>query len=121
MRVLFYGGRDFMDKTKAFYCLNKIHSTVGISCIIQGEARGADTIGRKWANFYNIPHEDYPADWVNYGKSAGYIRNKQMRDEGRPDIGVECPGGRGTAMMRQLLIEKTIPVLTLEEIIAAHK
>ena len=117
MRVLFYGGRDFHDQHKAFKCLDKIHNKIGITCIIQGEARGADTIGKRWAELNNIPHEDYPANWASYGRRAGYIRNKQMRDDGKPDLGIECPGGVGTKMMNNLLTEKSIPILTLEDII----
>ena len=30
--------------------------------------------------------EDYPANWNLHGRAAGPIRNKQMLDEGKPDI-----------------------------------
>ncbi|MEM9912925.1 MAG: hypothetical protein AAF922_19365 [Pseudomonadota bacterium] len=33
------------------------------------------------------------------GRAAGPIRNKEMLDEGCPDLVVAFPGGRGTANM----------------------
>jgi UDP-N-acetylmuramoylalanine-D-glutamate ligase len=46
-----------------------------------------------------IPVETYEADWDTHGKAAGPIRNKRMLDEGKPDLVVAFPGGRGTANM----------------------
>ena len=44
-----------------------------------------------------MPVSIYPADWDKHGKAAGPIRNKQMIDEGKPDLVIAFPGGRGTA------------------------
>jgi hypothetical protein len=41
----------------------------------------------------------YPADWAKHGRAASPIRNQQMLDEGRPNLVVAFPGGRGTADM----------------------
>lgn len=46
--------------------------------IISGTARGADQLGEKFADKYNLKLTKFPADWNKYGKSAGYIRNEQM-------------------------------------------
>ncbi len=58
--------------------------------------------------------ERYPADWEQYGKAAGHIRNQQMLDSG-VDIAVEFPGGRGTADMRARLNKAGVPVIKYEE------
>ena len=42
---------------------------------------------------------EYPAPWKRFGPSAGGIRNQQMLDEGKPDLVVAFPGGKGTADM----------------------
>ena len=42
---------------------------------------------------------DFLPDWEKHGRAAGPIRNKLMLDEGRPDLVVAFPGGRGTANM----------------------
>jgi len=54
--------------------------------IIQGDARGADLIAKSVARAQGCPVESYPADWTRYGRAAGPIRNKQMLDEGKPDL-----------------------------------
>jgi len=57
-----------------------------IEVVIEGEAPGADTLGRIWAELHGIPVEQFPADWTRYGREAGPKRNKQMLDEGKPDF-----------------------------------
>ena len=100
MRVLVCGGRDYTDADRIFAALDRLHSPCGrITCIIQGEAPGADAWARKWAERNGVPVEGYEAEWGKYGKRAGPLRNKRMLDEGRPDGVVAFPGGRGTADM----------------------
>ena len=98
-RVLVCGGRDFTDADYAFDVLDKLHSEIGISTIIEGDARGADEIAGQWAEARGIELEVYPANWEKYRAAAGPIRNKQMLDEGKPDLVVALPGGKGTANM----------------------
>jgi hypothetical protein len=69
----------------------------GIAVIIQGGARGADEHARTWAKDRGIPVETYAADWKQYGRAAGPIRNGVMLAESRPDGVVAFPGGSGTA------------------------
>jgi len=52
----------------------------------------------------------FPADWSRHGKSAGPIRNRQMLIEGRPDIVVAFPGGKGTANMIKQAVEAGVKV-----------
>jgi hypothetical protein len=49
-----------------------------ITEIVSGKAKGIDTEGEIFAQRYNIPVKEFPADWDQYGKAAGPIRNKQM-------------------------------------------
>lgn len=46
--------------------------------IVSGTAKGVDTAGEKFAEYYDIKLTRFPADWNKYGKSAGPIRNKEM-------------------------------------------
>ena len=55
------------------------------SLVIQGEARGADSLARDVAQNLGIEVLPFPANWEKYGRAAGPIRNKQMLDEGDPD------------------------------------
>lgn len=100
MRVLVCGGRDYNDYEELDKVLNKVFSSYGISCIIEGDAKGADKLAGQWADKNNIPKLVFPADWKTHGKAAGHIRNKQMLVEGTPDIIIAFPGGNGTANMR---------------------
>lgn len=110
MRVLVFGGRDFTDSESLYSYLDKFHKENPITTLIEGDARGADRMAGYWARKNKVNLQIYKAQWDQYGKAAGFIRNKQMRDEGNPDVGIACPGGRGTEMMKKLLEEKEIPV-----------
>lgn len=46
--------------------------------IIEGEARGVDSIAKKWALTHNKQIMSFPAQWDLYGKSAGFRRNYDM-------------------------------------------
>jgi hypothetical protein len=113
MRVLVCGGRDYNDEGKLFSALNKIDSETPITVIINGMARGADKMSSYWAQVTSneIKMEEYPAQWNVYGKSAGYKRNTQMLVEGKPDLVVAFPGGRGTAMMVKIAKDAGVEVL----------
>lgn len=73
-----------------------------IDTIIAGEARGFDEMAKTYAAVYKINYEGYPADWNKYGRRAGYVRNRQMLEEGKPDLVIAFPGGKGTAMMVEI-------------------
>ena len=51
-----------------------------ISEVVCGEAKGADSYGKAWAQYHNIPVKSFPADWQRDGSAAGYIRNHRMGD-----------------------------------------
>jgi len=81
--------------------------------IIHGGARGADKCADEWAVVNWCRFQEYPADWVKYGKAAGFIRNKQMLVEGKPDLVIAFPGGRGTAMMVKLAREAGVETIVV--------
>lgn len=53
--------------------------------ILQGGARGADSMAAEVARALGLPVETYPAEWERYGRAAGAIRNQRMLTEGKPD------------------------------------
>lgn len=99
MRVLVCGGRDYHQFAAVDKALRQVHDQYGIDVLIHGAARGADSLGAKWAEQRGIPTLSFPADWDKHGRAAGHIRNAQMLDEGKPEGVVAFPGGRGTADM----------------------
>lgn len=86
MRVLVCGDREWSNIQYIREALTLFNDCYGITCIIEGDCRGADKIAGIWADDVGIEHEKYPAQWDKYGKAAGPIRNKQMLDEGKPDF-----------------------------------
>ena len=83
MKILFCGSRDFKNKE---VIRNVISNLPKDTIVIHGCANGADTIAGDIAKEYNLKVLEFPADWNKYGKGAGPIRNKQMLDEGKPDL-----------------------------------
>ena len=102
LRVLVCGGRDYSDREALFAALDAIHAETPIGLVIQGEAPGADRLARAWAIHRRVRAMGFVADWAVHGRAAGPIRNRRMLSEGKPDLVVATPGGRGTAdMVRQ--------------------
>ena len=93
-----------------FKVLDDIQYTSYISLIISGGARGADQLAIEWAKINGVSHNVYPADWYKYGRSAGYIRNSYMLNEGQPDLVVAFRGGFGTKNMVDISRRKGVEV-----------
>lgn len=119
--LLVCGGRDYADESLLFtwmsYALTKSLKVFKPEevVVIHGAARGVDTLANNIAIRCGIEVRRYPADWNQYGKSAGFIRNQHMLDHGKPDLVLAAPGGRGTAHMVRISLERNIPVITFNE------
>lgn len=124
MRVLICGGRDY-PRSEAWNWLERnlhdylaeatgCHASVTITAIIHGGARGADEGAADWAKSEYIPVIAFPADWKRDGKAAGPIRNRKMLTEGKPDIVVALPGGKGTADMVRQSRSAGLPVIEVQ-------
>jgi YspA, cpYpsA-related SLOG family len=94
------GSRDWTDECSVLY---EIAFTIPSTAIlVQGGAKGLDTtFGRLWARWG--PQEVYPADWQQYGRSAGMIRNQEMVNL-KPDLCLafiknDSPGASGCLEM----------------------
>ena len=110
-RVLVCGGRDYGDRAALFAALDRLHAERRFTMLIAGGARGADTLAAEWANSRGVPAEIYMADWKRQGRAAGPIRNERMLREGKPDLVVAFPGGKGTAGMVALARNATVEVV----------
>jgi len=99
MRVLVCGGRSFDDYGLLSAELDRLHAQHGFTLVIHGAARGADLMAGDWAHNLLLPIRAFRADWKKHGNSAGPIRNKQMLDEGKPQLVIAFKGGNGTRNM----------------------
>ena len=108
MRVLVCGSRHFND----YELLEKKLETLAISTIIQGEARGADTLAKRYGERHGLDVLSFPALWDKHGRAAGPIRNAQMLSEGKPDAVVAflAPNSRGTKHMIEIAQKAGVPV-----------
>jgi len=104
-KVIVAGGREFNDygllcQTCDRFLAQK-HQTHSI-VIVSGAARGADTLGERYAQERGYSIEQYPADWEHAGKAAGFIRNAQMASVADALIAFWNGQSRGTAHMIEL-------------------
>ena len=81
IKLMVCGSRTITDKDfiykKIDECIAENFSAEEI-IIIEGDARGVDSIAKQWAIDHNKQIEAYPAKWDLYGKSAGFRRNVDM-------------------------------------------
>lgn len=88
-RVLVCGSRSITDTQWVYSQIEKYTqelirsnpTNLNNPVLIEGEARGVDSIAKAYAIEHNWSIESYPAEWDKYGKSAGYIRNDIMVKE----------------------------------------
>lgn len=83
-RVLITGSRDWKDRRTVWTALHSVlaESPEGV-VVVHGAARGADDIADRWAHEmrqvgFHVNVEAHPADWGQYGKGAGTVRNRLM-------------------------------------------
>ncbi|PWK38439.1 DUF2493 domain-containing protein [Cupriavidus plantarum] len=62
MRLLVCGARDYNDQAPIRAVLDRVHQCRPVSVLIDGEARGADTIAEGWAISRGVPVLPFPAD-----------------------------------------------------------
>jgi hypothetical protein len=112
MKVLVCGGRDYSDYDTLKTILSALQVTRGtFSEIIHGAAAGADRLADRYADRHDIRARRFHADWGRHGKAAGPLRNRRMLLDGKPNLVVAFPGGRGTADMVRQAREAGVEVL----------
>lgn len=78
-RVIIAGGRDFNNYDGLARSMDKLLANVTDEIVIVcGMARGADSLGEKYAKERGYSVRYFPADWDTHGRAAGYIRNEEM-------------------------------------------
>lgn len=130
-RVVVTGDRYWTDHVLLENALDKVYAESGGDMIlIEGEAPGADTMAREWAEQKHVTVKPYPAPWRvtpdtppariryhnghAYDVAAGPIRNQEMITDGKPTRAVafhkNLPKSHGTLDMVQRLEKALIPI-----------
>lgn len=105
--VLVCGGRDYEDREHVYRGLSRLKP----KRVVTGDCpTGTDRLAYLWAKEHDVEYEGYPADWNNFGRSAGPMRNTQMLKAERIDIVLAFPGGAGTADMVSKALKANITV-----------
>ena len=78
--------------------------------IISGGARGADTLGEKYAQDEGFSLEVFQANWNKFGKSAGFRRNEQMAEVADALIAFWDGKSHGTKHMIEIMENKKLLV-----------
>ena len=81
MKLAIVGSRTFNDYEKLVDFIDENYDFNEIDYIVSGGAKGADTLGERFAKEYGFDTIIFPTEWKKYGKRAGFIRNVQIIDE----------------------------------------
>ena len=82
MKLIIAGSRTFEEYGLLCEMADRVHNYVDeVTEVVCGGAKGADSLGKRWAEEHNIPVKLMPAKWSE-GKSAGPARNKAMAEYG---------------------------------------
>lgn len=98
-KIIIAGGRNYVGNLKDVVAVTALLESLLESYgkqleIVSGGCEGADQWGEVLADVCGIKYKRFPADWRQYGRAAGPIRNKEMVDYA--DVLIALPGGDGT-------------------------
>jgi hypothetical protein len=113
-RVLVCGGRGYNDLHALWSALKALQP---VAAVIEGGSPGANRLAREWARCYEIKFKTYEAMWGVHGNAAGPLRNQRMIDEGKPDVVLAAPGGKGTADLVRRARAAGIEVIEIKELV----
>jgi hypothetical protein len=113
-RILICGDRNWLDHRLIWTVLCEFKKDLGITTVIEGGAKGADTSSALAGRLLGLAIREHPALWSQHGKAAGPIRNRLMlKDE--PELVVafhdDLTNSKGTKNMCQLAIMAGVKTL----------
>jgi YspA, cpYpsA-related SLOG family len=105
IRLLVTGGREYDDEVFVARILKrykkKAEAQGKVLVVIQGGARGLDSLAREWCKKNGVPCITMDAHWEYYHSAAGPIRNGWMIEFCFPTHCYVFPGGKGTNDMKE--------------------
>lgn len=112
-RVIVAGSRSFSDYEMLCDYLDKLLLFKAMKDNIQivcGGARGADSLGERYAKERGYDIAYFQADWDKYGKAAGYKRNMQMAENADALVAFWNEESPGTKNMITIALSKRLLV-----------
>ena len=114
-KVIVAGGRDFADYAYLKEKLDEVFASLGDLDshpieIISGMAKGADTLGIRYAEEHKLTMVLSPANWKKYRRKAGILRNMNMLVTATHLVAFWDGNSHGTKHMIEIAKAKGIPV-----------
>lgn len=108
MKIIIAGGRDFENYA---YLKEKCDSLIKSDSvtIVSGAASGADSLGVRYAEEKKLKVDLFPANWKEFGKRAGVLRNEAMANYADVLIAFWDGKSRGTRHMIDAAHERGMP------------
>lgn len=108
-RILVTGSRDWTDWPKIYSVLEE-YAWMGDVTLISGACpTGADKLAENFAQWIGWTIERHPADWSQYKKRAGFVRNDEMVKTGADRCFAFIKNdSRGATMCAELALKANI-------------
>ena len=118
-RVIIAGGRDFNDYEYMSTKLNELFKDQNVFNnkaikVISGMAKGTDTLAIRYADEHKLTKILFPANWKEYPRIAGFLRNNDMLSIATHLIAFWNGESSGTKHMIEIAQMKGIPVWVFE-------
>lgn len=78
MKIIIAGSRNITDYGLVEQAAYESGWIDGETEIVSGMASGVDTLAVEFAKQHGFPLHRFPANWNQYGRAAGMIRNDEM-------------------------------------------
>lgn len=112
MKTIIAGSRTIKNYNIIAHAMERIGWEV--TEVVSGCASGVDTLGEEWARKNNIPIKHFPANWGRFGKSAGYIRNKELAEYAEACVAIWDGNSNGTQHMINLARNMNLKLLVVK-------
>lgn len=110
-KTIIAGGRDFDGYNFLKENIDKLDIT--ITEVVSGKCQGVDLFGEKYAKENEIKIKEFPANWKQFGKAAGPIRNGEMAKYADTLIAFWDQKSKGTKSMIDLAKKNGLTVYVI--------
>jgi hypothetical protein len=111
MKLIVAGSRKVTDYNVVRNAIDGLISQgIVITTLIEGAARGVDSLASCYAFEHGIENVRVPAEWKLYHKGAGTVRNKKMAEMGDALLAIWDGNSSGTKNMITCAKNKGLPV-----------
>jgi len=114
LKVIIAGSRGITNYQLLEVIMKNYPDADNIWEVVSGTARGVDILGEKWSILNNRELKKFPADWEQYGRSAGYKRNVQMSEYADQAIVIILDHSKGSEHMAKIMHDCNKPVMVCD-------